>query len=161
MSPSSGSRIRPGQRADMPAILALLQSARLPTTDLASAVELRTWVMESSGSLHGVIALERFGTDGLLRSLAVEPGYRRVGVGRELVARLEHDAFASGVRKLVLLTETAESFFQSLGYERVDRGDVGDAVQGSAEFRSLCPASAACMAKTLVSPFATGPSPRP
>ena len=158
MSPSSESRIRLGQRADLPAVVALLQSAKLPTTDLASTVELRTWVMESSGSLHGVIALERFGTDGLLRSLAVEPGYRRLGVGRELVARLEHDALQSGVKKLVLLTETAESFFQSLGYERVDRGDVGDAVKESAQFRSLCPASAACMAKTLVSPSAPKPS---
>jgi amino-acid N-acetyltransferase len=158
MSPSCESRIRPGQPADVPAVLALLQSAGLPSTDLASTAELRTWVMESSGSLHGVIALERFGTDGLLRSLAVEPGYRHLGVGRELVARLEHDALASGVRKLVLLTETAESFFRSLGYARVDRGAVGAAVQGSAQFRSLCPASAACMAKTLVTPSATRPS---
>ena len=158
MSPSSESRIRLGQRADMPAVVALLQSAKLLTTDFASTVELRTWVMESSGSLHGVIALERFGTDALLRSLAVEPGYRRRGVGRELVARLEHDALASGVKKLVLLTETAESFFRSLGYERVDRVDVGDAVKESEQFRSLCPASAACMAKTLVSPSATKPS---
>jgi amino-acid N-acetyltransferase len=52
---------------------------------------------------------------------------------------------------LVLLTQTAEPFFARLGYSVVDRVYVPDEVKASAEFRSLCPAAATCMTKSLVS----------
>jgi N-acetylglutamate synthase-like GNAT family acetyltransferase len=94
--------------------------------------------------------MERFGALALLRSLAVAPGYRRRGMARQLVARLESEAQAHGVEKLVLLTETAESFFRAIGYEVVDRHRAPDEIKQSAEFRSLCPASAVCMSKNLV-----------
>ena len=106
----------------MPAVLALLQGARLPTADLLKGAQgLKMWVLEARDSVLGTIALQRFGADGLLRSLAVAPEYRKCGFGRELVARLERDAQAGGVERLVLLTETAEPFFRSLSYEVIDR----------------------------------------
>lgn len=141
--------IRRGSAADLPAVAALLQSAGLTTADLGVS-RLQLWLAEAGNALVGVIALERFGSEGLLRSLAVAPEYRKLGFGRRLVARLEEDARAAGVRQLVLLTESAETFFRSLGYGVIDRGSVGEARQ-SAEFRSLCPASAICLSKTLVS----------
>src|SRR5882757_7248070 len=65
-----------GQACCVPAVLSLLQGAGLPTADLKSAQRLKVWVLEGSDSvLGGVIALERFGTDALLRSLAVAPEY--------------------------------------------------------------------------------------
>jgi amino-acid N-acetyltransferase len=144
--------IRRGQSTDMPAVLALLQGVGLPTADLKSAQKVEMWVLEARDSVLGTIALERFGTDGLLRSLAVAPEYRKCSFGRELVVRLERDAQAVGVERLVLLTETAESFFRSLGYEVIDRRDVGEELKQSAEFRSLCPASAVCMSKAIRAP---------
>jgi amino-acid N-acetyltransferase len=107
------------------------------------------WVLEGEPALQGVIALQRFGHEGLLRSLAIAPEQRRRGFGRELVVRLEQDAHAEGVERLILLTETAEMFFRALGYQSVDRHSVGHAVTQSAEFRSLCPATALCMSKAL------------
>jgi len=92
-----------------------------------------------------------FGSEALLRSLAVAPECRRRGIGHQLVARLEHDAYAGGIQRLILLTETAQAFFRALDYQVIDRQAVGDAVKQSAEFRSLCPASAVCMSKTLQS----------
>jgi amino-acid N-acetyltransferase len=133
----------------MPAVLALLQAARLPTADLTSVQDLKIWVLDASDSLQGVIALERFGTDALLRSLAIASEFRKRGFGRELVAQLEQDAYTDGVEQLVLLTETAEPFFRSLGYEVIDRRYVSEALKQSAEFRSLCPASAVCMSKAI------------
>jgi amino-acid N-acetyltransferase len=133
----------------MPAVLALLQEARLPTADLTSVQDLKIWVLDASDSLQGVIALERFGTDALLRSLAIASEFRKRGFGRELVAQLEQDAYTDGVEQLVLLTETAEPFFRSLGYEVIDRRYVSEALKQSAEFRSLCPASAVCMSKAI------------
>lgn len=140
--------IRRGGSADLPAVHAFLERAGLPTADLSTS-GLQMWLVEAGNALVGVIALERFGSEALLRSLAVVPEFRKRGVGRRLVARLEEDACADGVTRLVLLTETAEGFFRSLGYSVIDRGSVGEAPKQSAEFRSLCPVSAVCMSKTL------------
>jgi protein-tyrosine-phosphatase/N-acetylglutamate synthase-like GNAT family acetyltransferase len=133
----------------VPAVLALLQDAGLPTADLKSAQGLQMWVLEAKDSVLGVIALERFGSEALLRSLAVAPECRKRGFGHELVARLEQDAQADGVEQLVLLTETAEPFFRTLGYDVIDRRNLSEEVKQSAEFRSLCPASAVCMRKAI------------
>ena len=142
--------IRKGGPADLPAVLALLEGARLPTADLTGINGLVVWVLEEKGAVVGSIALERFSSEGLLRSLAVAPEYRRRGFGRELVGRLEESARADGIQQLFLLTETAEAFFRSLGYNSIDRRYVTDSLKQSAEFRSLCPTSATCMSKGLV-----------
>lgn len=143
--------IRRGCPADLSAIESLLQNAGLPADDIRGIPGLQTWVVEAGGSLRGAIALEPFGNEGLLRSLAVAPDARRLGLGRRLVAQLESDARAAGVRTLVLLTQTAEAFFRHLGYQAVSRDNVSNAVKSSAQFRSLCPASAPCMSKMLMS----------
>ena len=140
--------IRRGRSVDLPAVHALLGHAGLPTADLSTS-DLQMWLVEAESGLVGVIALERLGPQALLRSLAVIPEFRKLGIGRRLVARLEEAARADGVKQLVLLTETAEGFFRSLGYSVVDRSSVGEAPKQSAEFRSLCPVSAICMSKTL------------
>jgi len=144
--------IRRGTSADLPRVVALLSATGLPTADLPGIPHLDLWVMELAGSVAGVIALERFGVEGLVRSLAVTPPYRNRGYGAQLVDRLEADARREGVRHLVLLTETADAFFRSRGYSLIDRGSVSLAVKQSAEFRSLCPASATCLSKSLSSP---------
>jgi amino-acid N-acetyltransferase len=149
MATALQSKIRRGGTADLPAAIALLKGTSLPTSDLMSAKELQLWVFEANESFQGVVALERFGSDALLRSLMVAVEQRNRGLGHELVAHLEHDAKADGIEQLVLLTETAQVFFQKLGYEVIDRGLVSESVWQSAEFRSLCPASAVCMRKVL------------
>jgi amino-acid N-acetyltransferase len=147
---SASPQVRRGLSSDMPAVLALIESASLPTSDLPGIAGLLTWVFESADSVCGVIALEAFGSEALVRSLAVASDYRNRGIGRALVVRLETDARAEGVSKLVLLTQTAETFFRSLGFQSIDRRYVSDEIKQCAEFRSLCPGSASCMAKVLV-----------
>jgi amino-acid N-acetyltransferase len=141
--------IRRSESADAAAILKLLQNAGLPTSDLNSAHEFQSWVLEDKGSIIGVIGLERFGDEALLRSLTVAPDYRQRGLGHELLVRVEDDARAAGIQQLVLLTETAQAFFLRHGYAITDRRDVSDKIKQSAEFRSLCPNSALCMRKAL------------
>lgn len=141
--------IRRGYSADRAAVAPLLASAGLPTADLAIAHEFQSWVIEEKGSILGVIGLERFGREALLRSLAVVSEHRERGLGHKLVARLEHDAQAVGIQQLVLLTETAEAFFRRLGYAIADRSQVSDDVKQSAVFRILCPVSAVGVIKVL------------
>lgn len=144
------SDIRRGTAADLQSVISLLGAAGLPTSDLASIPHLDLWVIETNNSLAGAVALERYGKDGLVRSLVVAPPFRNRGYGSQLVDRLELDAVRGGVQQLVLLTETAEAFFRRRGYVPVERTSVCPAVKQSAEFRSLCPASARCLSKSLV-----------
>jgi amino-acid N-acetyltransferase len=151
MTASPPPTIRRSHATDLAAVLTLLQDAGLPTDDLSYAPSLHLWVFEADELLCGVIGLECFGTGALLRSLAVAPGYQQRGLGHKLVAQVERDAQANGVEQLVLLTETAEKFFRAIGYEVIDRHYVPEDIKQSAEFRSLCPASAVCMRKLLPS----------
>ena len=94
-------------------------------------------------------ALQRFASSALLRSVAVASHRRGTGLGRILVEDLERIGRAARIKQLILLTETAKPFFERQGYRVIERDEVPQDVQGSEEFRSLCPASATCMAKTL------------
>jgi len=141
--------IRRGQSTDLEPVIRLLEKAGLPTADLRTIERLDVWVLELAGALAGVVALERYGAEGLLRSLAVSPDHRKGGLGSRLVERLESEARAEGIEQLVLLTETAERFFRDRGYQAIDRSHVSAQLQRSAEFRALCPASAICMSKVL------------
>ena len=141
--------VRRAQSPDFELLLGLLAGAQLPTDDLATAPGLRLWALEEHGALVGVIGLERRGAGGLLRSLAVAPSHQRRGLGVRLVRQLEHESRSEGVELLVLLTQTAQPFFRRLGYRVVDRQHVPDELKQSAEFLSLCPASAVCMSRSL------------
>jgi N-acetylglutamate synthase-like GNAT family acetyltransferase len=133
---------------DLPGIVALLRQHALPTEDLAEA-EVFFLVEAQDATLTGVIGLQRFGTAGLLRSLAVAPARKGQGTGRRLLAQLEEHARGQGVTELVLLTQTAQAFFEASGYALIRRDAAPAAMQQAAEFRTLCPASAVCMAKLL------------
>jgi amino-acid N-acetyltransferase len=50
---------------------------------------------------------------------------------------------------MYLLTTTAEGFFARRSYEKVDRDAVPGVIKETAEFQSLCPASAVCMVRHL------------
>jgi amino-acid N-acetyltransferase len=139
--------------ADRPSVRSLLAEAGLPVADLDSAPRLTIWVVrDDTGRAVAAIGLELHGDVGLLRSLVVTPERRRHGLGGTLVRTLEAHASASGVAQLVLLTETAETFFRRLGYAVIDRDTAPPSVAVSAEFRTLCPSTAVCMTKLLSPP---------
>src|SRR5215469_4254765 len=145
MSPVSNLTLRTATGADTQVIRDLLARNGLPTSDL-SAARPEFVVASSAGQVIGVGALERFGRVALLRSIAVETQRRGFGTGHLIVEELERRARAAAVNQLILLTLTARDFFERLGYRVQGREQVPAPVLDSAEFRSLCPASAICMA---------------
>lgn len=148
MSTVANLTLRVAIEADNPVIRDLLEHNGLPTGDLGTARP--QFVIATHGDrIVGIGALERLGDAALLRSVAVEAQWRGFGVGRRIVAELERRARAAGIAELILLTLTARDFFERLGYAAKDRTSVPAAVLNSAEFRSLCPASAICLAKRL------------
>ena len=106
-------------------------------------------MIRERGQVVAAGALQRYGSSALLRSVVVTAARRRSGLGQIIVAELERLARASQITRLILLTETAAEFFTRQGYRVIERGAAPKDMQESAEFRSLCPTSATCMAKSL------------
>lgn len=140
--------------SDFPAVVRLLTDAALPHDDLTPEHLRHFLVIREGGRIAGVVGMEVADDAGLLRSLAVPEARRGGGRASRLVDALEADARSAGIRTLYLLTTTAADFFARRGYARVERDSVPGAIAATPaatpEFRGICPASAACMAKALV-----------
>ena len=134
--------------AGLDEVRAFLRAVGLPHDDLGLvAAEVR--VARRDGRLVGTVAVERYGSHGLLRSLAVAPDQRGLGLGGRLADDAEAVGRALGLHSMVLLTETAAPFFEARGYVRVPRSEVPEAVRQSGQFRGACCASAVCMRMLL------------
>lgn len=144
-------QLRTATSEDTGSIRVFLEHNGLPTSDLVSSKP-QFIVAYEGKTIVAAGALQRFGSSALVRSVAVASDRRGTGLGRIIVEDLERIARAARITQLVLLTETAKQFFEHRGYRVIERGDVPQDVQGSEEFRSLCPASATCMAKALAEP---------
>ena len=140
--------LRPALEVERDSIRALLREEQLPVDDLDQTT-IEFLVADDGGNLVGAIGLERYDQHALLRSLVVRRGHRSTGLGASLVGAIEARARNDGIAALVLLTQTASEFFARRGYQSIERNDAPSAIRNSAEFRSLCPASATCMIKPL------------
>jgi amino-acid N-acetyltransferase len=147
-------QLRPAEAGDLPALLGLLCAAGLPIDDLsAEALEGFVVAVEACGNaLVAAGALEAHGTEGLLRSLAVAPDFSDAGLGTAIVQQLIRRAGTLGVRRIWLLTLTAEDYFPRFGFRRADRLAAPPVIAATAEFDRLCPGGAVCM--VLESPCA-------
>jgi len=96
---------------------------------------------------NGIIALQAAGNHALLRSFVVAEKMRGRGLGKALVLAVENLARKRNISQLYLLTETAETFFKSLGYETISRDQAPQAITQTSEFSGLCPDDAALMVK--------------
>jgi len=129
--------------------VALLQAQGLPVSDITDEHLEHFFFIGSDDSPTGLVGLELYGTDALLRSLVVAENARSKGFGSTLIDHAEQYSASKGVRSIYLLTTTAEAFFKRLGYERVERAKAPASIARTREFAGLCPASSAFMLKLL------------
>lgn len=134
--------------SDASEILRLLQSSGLPTDGLTDHLDTAV-VARQTDRVVGSAAIEVYADGALLRSVAVSPEARALGVGRQLTDAAIQLAREVGTPAVYLLTTTAETYFPRFGFERISRQDVPLTVQTSVEFTSACPASATVMRKAL------------
>ncbi len=141
-------KFRLAEPEDLKPIQQLLLDCELPYQDIAN--HLSHFIVAKNGTqLVGVIGLEPLNGVGLLRSLAVAGPHRGKGLAKALYTSIVADARRRGINKLYLLTLTAAGFFSKLGFAKIDRENVPAAIQGTEEFRSLCPDTAVCMVKAI------------
>jgi amino-acid N-acetyltransferase len=142
------SGIRPGEDARVKELIA---QCDLHTEDITAEM-LRHYIVARKGNrILGVVGLEAVGKACLLRSLAVDQAYRNQKIATKLMTSIEKYAKMMGVEVLYLLTMTAEEFFLKSGYERTDRQSAPAEIKATAEFKSLCPDTAACFCKKIAS----------
>jgi amino-acid N-acetyltransferase len=141
--------LQPARLDDHGAVTELLRQAGLPVADLEASAMPQFLLAVDGGRLIGAIGVEPHGSDGLLRSLVVDPNWRGHGVGGALVQAAEEGARARGLQSLWLLTTDASEYFARHGYAAIDRARAPAAMQACSQFQSLCPVSAACLRKLL------------
>jgi amino-acid N-acetyltransferase len=140
--------IRSTTEQDYPRVCSLLELENLPTIDLDKNLP-HFFVKTINEEVVGSIGMEHYGQSGLLRSMIVGPAFRNKGIASELVNKLTQYAKDQGLKKLFLITNTAEEYFQRFGFIKVSREHVEQEVLQSKEFNGLCPASSAIMVKQL------------
>jgi amino-acid N-acetyltransferase len=102
-------------------------------------------VAKNDEQIVGCIGLEKYGTEGLLRSFAIELNFRKKGYGKELYNRLLTYGMQNKVNTLHLLTTTAREYFINVGFSVQNRSNAPEIIQNSREFKGLCPSSSIYM----------------
>jgi amino-acid N-acetyltransferase len=143
--------IRVATADELPEVERLLASAALTREGLAACAQGGHLLVARAddGCLMGCVALELFGDDALVRSMAVAAGARGHGLGSALLSRALDHARAAGTREAWLLTETAGPFFAAHGWQPADRAAAPAGIARSVEFISACPSSVPAMRRAV------------
>jgi amino-acid N-acetyltransferase len=141
--------IRAPGAEDLPALKTFLDDCGLPSSDLTVAHLDDFLILSQSRRVLGSIGMEKFGSDALLRSLAIDNVMRGEGLAKRLLEEMESTARDCGVSRLYLLTTSADRFFEHHGYQRIDRSSAPASIQNTTQFASICPASAICLFKPI------------
>jgi amino-acid N-acetyltransferase len=142
---------------DTDAIVHLLQMNDLPFSDLNHS-QIDFIIAKNDDQIVGCIGIEKYGTEGLLRSFAVDSAFRKKGFGRELYKRLMEYAVQSEIQTLHLLTTTAREYFLKSGFGVQHRSNAPEAIRNSTEFKSLCPSTSVYMTFADISKHVSKPA---
>ena len=122
--------VRKASMRDIPAILALInayaaEGVMLPRTEFELSENIRDFSCAYDGQrLAGCAALHFYSPlSAEVRSLAVRPSAKRLGVGRALVEALEAEAREQNLASIFAFTYVP-GFFQKLGFREVERGEL-------------------------------------
>ena len=132
---------------DLGEVKKLLAACGLPTSDLRD--DGTFLVAREGGKLCGVAGLEPLGASALLRSVAVDPKWRRKGIAHALCDAIVRHAREQGVRRLYLLTTDADRYFSALGFTRAERDTLPPEVRATTQFTQTCPQTAIAMSREL------------
>ena len=136
--------IRPAREEDLEGILAILTEAGLVTDGVRE--HLGTFLVAREGDrMVGCGGSEAYQYAALIRSIAVAPEYRSIGLGRRLVREMLDRLAARGLREFYILTIDAEPWFKKRGFKAIDRDEIHPQLLASAELQGACPDTAVCM----------------
>jgi N-acetylglutamate synthase-like GNAT family acetyltransferase len=136
--------------SDLGEIKKLLTVSGLPVAGVDD--HWRTFVVaRDRGVVVACGGCEPYDSAALIRSVAVDPGHRRTGLGRRIVRQLIDRLASRGLREFYLLTTTAEAYFKKRGFTTIEREEVNPQLLSSREFQDACPSTAVCMRLQMLS----------
>lgn len=141
--------MREPDASELALISNLLASSGLPTDDLDKLDLADVRVVEESGRVVAVGAIEHHGDAALLRSVVTDPIAQGRGLARSMVDALDALCRERGVQDLYLLTDTAADYFERLGFRECARSAAPRAIRVTRQFSTLCPDSATLMHRHL------------
>ncbi len=137
-------RITAAGEADVPFIKSLLIEAKLASEGIDD--QWKMFVVARDGSkVIGCGGSEPYQFAAIIRSIAVDPSYRKQGIGRRIVRQLIDRLASRGLREFYLLTVDGEEYFRKRGFKTIDRDEVHPQILASRQFSGECPDSAVCM----------------
>jgi amino-acid N-acetyltransferase len=137
-------------------ILSLLDTVDLPSDGVAEYLDSFLVARDDTGRLVGCAGIERHGSLGLLRSVAVTPELQRSGLGTRLTDAILQLASRQGLSEALLLTTTARNFFErKFGFAVIAREVYDERLAQSPEWR-LPRCSSAVLMKVDIQPEAHG-----
>ncbi|OWV97362.1 arsenate reductase [Rhizobium sp. R72] len=121
-----------------------LSAALLPTDDIDDPGRSYFRLRNAENKVIGYSGTEMWPNNAvLLRSMVILPAFRSRGYGRRLTEMTI--ARTPPASDIYLVTTTAASFFQSMGFTEVSRDQVPHAILSSRQMSGLCPVSATIM----------------
>ncbi len=131
-------QIRPFRETDRQGLIELWERCGLvapgndPDRDIDAKIAFQPdwlFVGEDGGDVVASVMAGYEGHRGWINYLAVDPGCRRRGLGREMMAHAEKVLFDFGVPKINLQVragnEEVQAFYEAIGYKFEDRIDFG------------------------------------
>ncbi len=140
---------QPARTHDLSGALDLLARCELASQGVAERFGHYFVVREDDGRVVAVAGLEVHGENGLVRSVAVDPDYRRQGLAAALLDSVLERARKLELRALYLLTTTARDYFARHGFLFCPREDAPSGIRDSWEFGVGCPKTALCMTRSV------------
>jgi len=93
--------------------------------------------------------MERAGSNGLLRSLVTDPNFCKRGIAAELISSALAVARKQGVKRLYLMTQTAEKYMKRFGFKTIERQEIPEDLLKQSQLNTDCPACSTCMSLEL------------
>lgn len=136
--------LKNAQKSDIEIIEEILKKESLPYQDV-NFENIKFYKAFDNTNFIGIVGLEKFTDVALLRSMVVLNEFKKMGYGREICKTLKNLAKIEKINELYLLTTTAKTFFERLGFKIITRKNVPDSIKSTTEFSTLCPDTAICM----------------
>lgn len=147
----AGIRLRQAADRDLPTLARLLGHASPGESELAAHLDC-FFVAEGEEGIVGVIGLQCFGGDALLRSACIDRAWQGRGVGSALVEHVLTEAALQAIDYVYLLTSGAERFFFRFGFVEISPTDLPFTVRRAAEQAGNMLADSTPMQLRLVEP---------
>lgn len=140
--------IQKAKNSDLEPIAELLVTNELPIADIREK-HVQMFIGRFNDEMVATIGIEKYGSQALLRSLAVKHSFRNNKIGGAMVKHVIGLCLKENVENLYSFTTAAEKYFLKFGFKRIERDEVPDTIKNTLEFRELCPESAAVLHKKM------------